>query len=237
MPRSPTRTSSPSPNRSRTTCDGLDEGGRVGGVAGEHPHRDRAPGRVGEQPVLDLQFALLAVAGVAARGQRAVRALHPRRGQVEQRHPVGVDRRGQVPGGQRGLDRVLAGQQPVHRRVHLIGATPPATPRSTPSVVSAHQDSVASFDAGASTRDTINARARSRDRPAGPSSAGQPQRRACATPRRRARAAATGSPSAAASAGTSRSPRSAGLDPARSTSAGSADRLATVSLRTLPPSR
>src|ERR1017187_6293480 len=37
--------------------DCLDDGGergRVGGVPGKHPHRDRPPGRVGQQPVLDL---------------------------------------------------------------------------------------------------------------------------------------------------------------------------------------
>ena len=86
IPRSPTRVSSLSPNVVRTTCDGLDERGRVGGVAGEHPDRDRAARRVGEQPVLDLQRALAAVAGVAARRQRAAAALHPRRGQIEHRH-------------------------------------------------------------------------------------------------------------------------------------------------------
>jgi len=38
--------------------DRLDDGaerGRVGGVTGKHPHRDRAPGRVGQQHVLDLR--------------------------------------------------------------------------------------------------------------------------------------------------------------------------------------
>ncbi len=35
------------------------EGGRVGGVTGKHPDRDRAPVGVGEQPVLDLLTALL----------------------------------------------------------------------------------------------------------------------------------------------------------------------------------
>ena len=39
---------------------------------------------------------------------------------------------------------------------------------------------VASFDPGAITRDTINAHARSRSRPAGPSSAGSPSALACA---------------------------------------------------------
>jgi hypothetical protein len=58
----------------------LDDDGervRVAGVAGEHPDRDRAALRVGEQPVLDLQFPFLAVPGVAAGGQRAVPALQP----------------------------------------------------------------------------------------------------------------------------------------------------------------
>ena len=97
------------------------ERGRVAGVAGEDADRDRPPLRVGEQPVLDLQRAFPAVPGVAAGGQRAVRAFHPRGRQVEQRHPGRVRRRGQVPGRQSRLDRVLPGCQPVHRGVDVIG--------------------------------------------------------------------------------------------------------------------
>ena len=86
--------------------DGGERGG-VAGVAGEHPDRDRAAFGVGEQPVLDLQLAFLAVPGVAAGGQRAVRAFQPRGRQVEQRHPRRVRFRGEVAAGQPGLDRVL----------------------------------------------------------------------------------------------------------------------------------
>jgi len=46
--------------------------------------------------------------------------------------------------------------------------------------VSPHHDTVASFDAGATTRETTNAMARSRDRPARPSSPGRPNALACA---------------------------------------------------------
>ena len=42
--------------------DGFDEGGGVGGVAAEHPDRDRPADGVGEQPVLDLRQAAFAVA-------------------------------------------------------------------------------------------------------------------------------------------------------------------------------
>ena len=101
--------------------DDLGERGGVAGVAGEHPDRDRAALRVGEQPVLDLQFPFLAVPGVAAGGQRAVPAFQPRDGQVEQRHLRRVRRRGQVPGREFGLDRVLPVLQPVHRRVDAAG--------------------------------------------------------------------------------------------------------------------
>src|SRR6266481_5194685 len=48
------------------------------------------------------------------------------------------------------------------------------TPRSAPRVVSAHQVSVDSLEPGLTTREMISARARSRWRPAGPSSAGSP---------------------------------------------------------------
>jgi len=101
--------------------DRVDEGGRVGGVAGEHLDRYRAALGVGEQPVLDLGPVLLPVAGVAALGERAVPAFHPRRGQVEQRHPVWVHLRREMAFGELGLDRVLTAQQPIHRRIGLIG--------------------------------------------------------------------------------------------------------------------
>ena len=100
------------------------ERGRVTGVAGEDPDRDRAAFGVGEQPVLNLQFSLLAVPGVPPGGQRAAPALHPGAGQVEQRHPRRVRGRGQVAAGQPGLDRVLAVLQPVHRGVDVIGGCP-----------------------------------------------------------------------------------------------------------------
>src|SRR6266568_4867630 len=48
------------------------------------------------------------------------------------------------------------------------------TPRSAPRVVSAHQVRVDSLEPGLTTREMISARARSRWRPAGPSSAGSP---------------------------------------------------------------
>jgi hypothetical protein len=91
------------------------------GVAGEHPHRDRASGGVGQQPVLDLGQALLTVAGVAAGRQRTVFARHPGEGQVEQGEPVGVGWPGKVGSDELGLGPVLAGPQPVHRRVDLLG--------------------------------------------------------------------------------------------------------------------
>src|SRR5664280_2847220 len=45
----------------------------------------------------------------------------PGRGQVEQREPVRVGRLAQVGPDQLGLDPVLAGCEPVHRRVYLVG--------------------------------------------------------------------------------------------------------------------
>ena len=101
--------------------DGGERAG-VASVAGEDPDRDRAAGRVGEQPVLDLQVSLLAVPGVAAGGQRAPRAFQPRGRQVEQRHPRRVGIRAEVAAGQSRLDRVLPVLQPVHRGVDIIGA-------------------------------------------------------------------------------------------------------------------
>ena len=112
----------------------------------------------------------------------------------------------------------------------------PATPRSAPRVVSDHQVAVDSFEPGRTTREMTSARARSRWRLAGPSSAGSPSFTAIAC------AAATcpcGSDPVmvtAWAAGTSRSPfKVASI--AVTASAGSADRFASVSCRTLPPSR
>ena len=53
-------------------------------------------------------------------------------------------------------------------------------PRSGPSVMSPHQAIVDSFEPGCATREMISASARSRCRPAGPSSAGKPSLRAIA---------------------------------------------------------
>jgi hypothetical protein len=47
--------------RAADGLDGMAERGRVGGVPGEDADSDRAPLGVGEQPVLDLRPALLAV--------------------------------------------------------------------------------------------------------------------------------------------------------------------------------
>ena len=97
--------------------DGGLERDRVGGVPGEDLDRDRATLGAGEQPVLDLLPAALAVPGVPERGQLAAAAFHPGGGQVEHRDPA----RGQVPGRELLLDAALAAFQPVHRRIHLIG--------------------------------------------------------------------------------------------------------------------
>src|SRR5689334_12844897 len=112
----------------------------------------------------------------------------------------------------------------------------PATSRSTPRVVSAHHDNVASFGAGATTRDTINAIARSRERPAGPSRPGSPNALACAhtaatCPCGNDRTVRNPSP-AATNVLPERLARTASI-----VAGGSADRFARVSCRTLSPSR
>ena len=76
-----------------------------------------AASRVGQQPVLDLRLAALAVPGVPVGGQLAVAALHPGGGQAGHRDAALV----QVPGGQLLLDVILAGDQPVHRGVDVVG--------------------------------------------------------------------------------------------------------------------
>ena len=91
-------------------------GRRVAGVAGEHLDRDRDAVLAGQQPVDDLQPAVHPVFGVADDAQRAGPALERGGGHVIQHQGAA----GQVPGGQRVLDRVLPAVQVVHRRVQVI---------------------------------------------------------------------------------------------------------------------
>jgi hypothetical protein len=87
MPRSPHQHQVLEPETVADHGDDVGERVRVGGVAVEHPHRHRPARRVGEDAVFDLLAALLAVAGVAARGQLTTPPGHPRAGQIEQRDP------------------------------------------------------------------------------------------------------------------------------------------------------
>jgi hypothetical protein len=111
-----------------------------------------------------------------------------------------------------------------------------ATPRSTPNVESGQRDRVDSLDAGPITREMINANTRSRDRHGGPSSAGNPSRCAIADtaatcPCGNDRVVVNSLP-----AGINACPFSVASS-AVIDAADSIDRLATVSLRTLVPSR
>ena len=180
MPRSPTITILRSPNSPCTTSRISVNAAGSAVFPSKHPDRDRPALGVGEQPVLDLHLALLAVAGVAARPERAARALQPRAGQVEQRHPRRVRGRGQVPAGEPAPRSRPAGLASQSIAAYASSVVASSMPRSAPSVESPHQARVDSFEPGVTTREMIRARARSRCRPAGPSSAGRPSLRAIA---------------------------------------------------------
>ena len=121
MPRSPTMTILASPNFSRTTSTIVGERTGIAGVAEEHPDRDRAPGRVGEQPVLDLRPCPSWRPG-SSRGRPAGSTGPPAMRWTGRRAPSAPGwPAGQVAAGQRGLDRVLPAAQPVHRGVNVIG--------------------------------------------------------------------------------------------------------------------
>ena len=92
------------------------EGETVGDVAFVHRHRHRAAARIGEQAVVDLQHAVAAVAAVADPGQRTGAALEVAGRQVVQHQAAGA----QVARSELLLDRALARQQPVHRRVQIV---------------------------------------------------------------------------------------------------------------------
>ena len=109
-------------------------------------------------------------------------------------------------------------------------------PRSAPRVASDHQVRVDSLEAGAATREMIRASARLRSGHAGPSSAGRPSFAAIACTAATCPCGSEAVIVTACPAGTSRSPfKVASI--ADTASAGSADRFASVSWRTLPPSR
>src|SRR5437899_781097 len=72
--------------------------------------------RIGEQAVVDLQHAVAAVAAVADLGQRTGAALEVAGRQVVQHQAAGA----QVARSELLLDRALARQQPVHRRVQIV---------------------------------------------------------------------------------------------------------------------
>ena len=100
-------------------------GGRVGGVALEHLHRDRTALGRAQQPEDDLRVIALAVARMAARGQLAAVPGQPGRGQVVQHQ----GRARQVLTRQAPLDGRLRVVQPVQRPVQIIGSCigpPPA---------------------------------------------------------------------------------------------------------------
>ena len=102
--------------------------------------------------------------------------------------------------------------------------------------MSAHQLGVDNFEPGRTTRDTINANARSRSRQAGPSNPASPNALAWAYTAARCPCGKDRSMVTAASARTSCSPfRPASIQ--SMTWLGSAERFATVSFFTLPSAR
>jgi hypothetical protein len=87
----------------------------VGGVAFEHLDRHRAAIGGTQQTVDDLQFALLAVARVAEARQLAAPPLEPGRRDVIEHQRTVLE----VAAGERGLDRALAGAEPIERAIEL----------------------------------------------------------------------------------------------------------------------
>ena len=140
-----------------------------------------------------------------------------------------------MPRRQLGFDGVLTVEQPVHRRVDLVGGRP-SHARSAPRVVSSHQLRVANFEAGATTRETISAIARSRYRQAGPSRAGRPNVWAIAVTAATWPCGSDNSIATASAAGRSVVPAST-ASIAVIAASGSTDRLASCSCLTLAPSR
>jgi hypothetical protein len=97
----------------------LDRSGHGRGIAGVARHDldcDRAARRVGEEAVLDLEGALLAVAGIAEMGERAVAPLDVAGGEVVEDEAAPLE----MAGRETGLDPGLARAEPVERAVQLV---------------------------------------------------------------------------------------------------------------------
>src|SRR5580658_3358059 len=117
MPRSPTMTIWASPNLSRTTVTiSVNAPGSPVLPGNTRTATGRPSGSV-SSPYSICSFPFLP----SREYQRAVPSLQPRAGQVEQRRLRRVDRRGQVPGREPGLDGVLPVHEPVHGGVDVIG--------------------------------------------------------------------------------------------------------------------
>ena len=92
------------------------QGGGIGGVALEDLDRDRASVPVAEQGD-DLELPLLLVPGVAVCCQLALQAFEVDRGQIAEDEGAVLE----MPPGESPFDLPLAGEQPVHRFVEIIG--------------------------------------------------------------------------------------------------------------------
>ena len=115
MPRSPTSTTWFEGEPLLQLGDLIGHRFGIAGIALEHLDRDRAAVGGAQQAVDDLRLALLAVAVVAALGQRTAAAFDiARRDVVEHQRPAL-----QMALGERGLDRALALMQPIQRGVEF----------------------------------------------------------------------------------------------------------------------
>ena len=117
IPRSPTITTSSSPKRSRTAS--ASEMNAVGPPV-LPAKTSTATGRPSGQQVRPYSIWALSafpVAGVAPLGERAVAPLHPGATEVVE-HPAPA---AQVAPGQGSFDVALAGEEPVHGGVDLVG--------------------------------------------------------------------------------------------------------------------
>ena len=128
MPRSPAQAIRSIPKRSLSLATWARHRGRVGGVALEHLHRDRATLGRAHQAEDDLRIVALAVARMAPRGQLAATPGQPGRGQVVQHQRAAQ----QMLARQAPLDVRLRVVQPVQRPVQIVGAALAQRPARAP---------------------------------------------------------------------------------------------------------